>query len=96
MPEDYMHPRYGFTNQWLKFVQERRASAVQAPLGSSGPGPNLGEPNVAMSLPTVLLKVVTTAGSTWTPAPRAVKIAPVSSVDNPLIASIQQVAAQTS
>ena len=31
MPGDYMHPRYGFTNQLLKFVQERRASAAQAP-----------------------------------------------------------------
>ena len=49
MPEDYMNPRYGFTNQWLKFVQERRASAAQAHSGSSGPGPNLRGPDVAMS-----------------------------------------------
>ena len=48
MPGDYMHPRYGFTNQWLKFVQERRASAAQAPLDSSGPGPNIGGPDVAI------------------------------------------------
>ena len=78
-----MHPRYGFKNQWLKFVQERRASAAQAPSGSSGPGPNLGGPDVAMSSVTVSLKVFTTAGGTWTPAPRAVTIEPVSSVDNP-------------
>ncbi len=49
-----------------------------------------------MSSPTVSLKVVTTAGGTWTPAPRAVTIAPVPSVENPLVAPIQQVAAQTS
>ena len=74
MPGDYMHPRYGFTNQWLKFVQERRASAAKAPSGSSGPGPNLGGPDVAMSSPTVSLKVVTTAGCTWTPTPRSVRL----------------------
>ncbi len=96
MPGDYMHPRYGFTNQWLKFVQERRASASQAHSGSSGPGSNLGGPDVAMSSPTVSLKVVITAGGIWTPAIRAVTTAPISSVDNPLVASIQQVAAQTS
>ena len=96
MPGDYMHPHYEFTNQWLRFVQERRARAAQAPSGSSGPGPNLGGPDVAMSSPTILLKVVTTAGGTWTPAPRAVTIAPVSLVDNPLVAPIQQVAAETS
>ena len=95
MPGDYMNPRYGFTNQWLRFVQERRASAAQAPSGSSGPGPNLGGQDVAMSSLTVSLKVVITAGGTWTPAPRAVTIAPVSSVDNPSVAPIQQVAAQT-
>ena len=89
MPGDYMHPRYGFTNQWLKYVQERRASAAQAPSGSSGPGPNRGGSNVAMPSHTVSLKVVTTAGSTWTPAPRAVTTAPVSSVDSPLVAPIQ-------
>ncbi len=49
-----------------------------------------------MSSPIVTLKVVTTAGGTWTPAPRAVTIAPVPSVENPLVAPIQQVAAQTS
>ena len=96
MPGDYMHPRYGFTNQWLKFVQERRDSAAQAPLGSSGPGPNLGGLDVAMSSPTVSLKVVTTAGGTWSFAPRAVTIVPVPSVENPLVAPIQQVAAQIS
>ena len=78
MPGDYMHPRYEFTNQWLILEKERRANAAQAPSGSSGPGPNLGGPDVAMSSPTVSLKVVTTAGSTWTPAPRAVTTAPVS------------------
>ena len=77
-------------------MQERRASSAQAPSGSSGPGPNLGGPDVTMSLPTVSLKVVTTAGGTWTPAPRAVTIAPVPSVENPLVAPIQQVVAQTS
>ena len=40
--------------------------------------------------------MVNTAGSTWTPALRAVTIAPVPSVENPLVAPIQQVAAQTS
>ena len=34
MPGDYMHPRYGFTNEWLKFVQDR-ASKAQAPSGAS-------------------------------------------------------------
>ena len=95
MPGDYMHPLYGFTNQWLKYVQDR-ASAAQAPSGSSGPGPNLGGPDVAMSSPTVSLKVVITAGGTWTPALRAETTAPVFSVENPMVALIQQVAAQTS
>ena len=49
MPGEYLHPRYGFTNHWLKYVQNR-ASAGQAPSGSGGPGPNLG-PDVAMSSP---------------------------------------------
>ena len=31
MPGDYMLPRYGITNQWLKFLQDRRAIAAQAP-----------------------------------------------------------------
>ena len=51
---------------------------------------------MAMSSLIVLLKVVTTAGGTWTTAIRTVTTAPVSSVNNPLVASIQQVAAQTS
>ena len=53
MPGDYMHPRYGFTNQWLKCMQERRASAAQTPSGSIGPCPDLGGPDVAMSSTTV-------------------------------------------
>ena len=49
-----------------------------------------------MSSPTVSLKVVTTAGGTWTPALCAATTAPVLSVENPMVAPIQQVAAQTS
>ena len=78
----------------LKFVQGR-ASAAQAPSGSSGPGPNFG-PDVAMSSPTVSMKVVTTAGGTWMPAPRAVTSAPVPAVENPTAVAIQQVAAPPS
>ena len=40
MPGDYMHPRYGFTNQWLKYVQDRDRAA-QAHSGLVGSGPNL-------------------------------------------------------
>ena len=49
-----------------------------------------------MSSPTVSLKVVTRAGGIWTPALRAATTAPVLSVENPMVALIHQVAAQTS
>ena len=59
MPGDYMYQRYNFTTQWLKFVQEH-ANAAQASLGSNGLGPTLRQ-DVAMSSPTVSMKVLTTA-----------------------------------
>ena len=70
--------------------RQYRDSAAQAPSGSSGPGANLG-PDATMSSPTLSIKVVATAGDTWTPAPRAVTSAPVSAVANLIAVSIQQV-----
>ena len=96
MPGDYMHLRYGFKNKWLKFVQVRRVSAAQTPSGSIGSGLNFGGTDVTMESPIVLPKGLTTAGNTWTPVLRAATTAPAPAVENPTVAPIQQVSAQTS
>ena len=94
MPGDYMHPRYGFTNQWLKFVLDRpvqlKPLQVQAAKART-----LEDQTWRCLRPQSYLKVVPTAGSTWTPAPRAVTNAPVPAVENLTAAPIQPVAAQT-
>ena len=51
MPGDYTLPRYGFSTQWLQFVQDRFHFA-QIPSGLSGSSPNLGSDLASNSLPT--------------------------------------------
>ena len=77
-------------------MQDRRANAAQAPTGSIGPGSNLRGPDVTMDSSTVSLKVVTTAGGTWTSLLRVATTAPAPAVKHPTVAPIQQVATQTS
>ena len=66
---DYTLPHYGFLTHWLKFAFDRE-DAGQASPGSSGPGHNLGQ-DLAVSSPITIIK--TTAGYSWTAAPRAVR-----------------------
>ena len=86
MPGNYTIPRYGFTPQWLRFVQVRSQTVVAPnsslnPEASLAPAPTSSTESTETRLPSATA-LKPTVGAPWIPAARVTTAAPLFTIES--------------